>query len=45
MIKDTYEKLKKKYSLPAYDEVNNELEISTLESEDFLLRQIRKKIS
>jgi len=45
MIKDTYEKLKKKFSLPEYDEVNNELEISSLESDDFLLRQIRRKIS
>ncbi len=45
MIKQAYEKIKKKYKLPGYDEVNNELEISTIESEDFLLRQIRKKIS
>jgi hypothetical protein len=45
MIKETYEKLKKKFNLPDYEEVNNELEISSVESEDFLLRQIRKKIS
>lgn len=45
MIKKEYEKLKKKFSLPNYDEVNNELEISSIETEDFLLRQIRRKIS
>ena len=45
MIKDTYEKLKKRFDLPDYSEVNNELEVSSLESEDFLLRQVRKKIS
>ncbi|MBN2112050.1 hypothetical protein JW707_03025 [Candidatus Woesearchaeota archaeon] len=45
MIKETYEKYRKKYSLPPYDEVNAEMEISSFESEDFLLRQIRKKIA
>ena len=45
MIKETYEKFKKKHNLLGYEEVNNELEIGSLESEDFLLRQIRKKIA
>lgn len=45
MIKATYEKYMKKYNLPSYNDVNNELEISTIEEEDFLLRQIRKKIA
>ena len=45
MIKAEYEKLAKKHKLPNYGDVNNELEISSLESEDFLLRQIRKKIA
>ena len=45
MIKAAYEKLVKKHNLPPYNEVNSELEISSIESEDFLLRQIRKKIS
>ena len=45
MIKQAYEKLQKKYKLPGYDEVNSELEISSTESEDFLLRQIRRKIA
>lgn len=44
MIKDTYGKLRKKCKLPPYDEVNDELEIADFESENFLLRQIRKKI-
>ncbi len=45
MIKNKYEKLKKKFNLPDYNEVDNELEISSLETEEFLLREIRKKIS
>jgi hypothetical protein len=45
MIKTAYEKLKKKYKLPSFDALNNELEISEIESEDFLLRKIRKKIA
>jgi hypothetical protein len=45
MIKTTYEKLKKKFSLPDYDSVNRELEIADIESEDFLLRKIREKVS
>ena len=44
MIKDTYSKLKPKYSLPAFEELNNEFEISLIEKEDFLLREIRRKI-
>lgn len=45
MVKAEYEKLAKKYKLPSYDEVNSELEISDIESEDFLLRHIRKKVA
>jgi len=44
-IKKKYDGLKEKYSLPDFDELNNEFEISTIEHEDFLLRQIRKKIA
>jgi len=44
MVKEEYEKLKQKFSLPDYDVVNNELEISSIETEDFLIRQIRKKV-
>jgi len=45
MIKEAYEKLAKKHNLPSYNEVNNELEISDIESEEFLLRHVRKKVS
>lgn len=45
MIKSSYEKLGKKYKLPLFDAVNSELEISEIESDEFLLRKIRKKIS
>ncbi len=45
MIKTAYEKLKKKYKLPSFDTVNKELEISEIESEDFLLGKIRGKIA
>ena len=44
MVKEEYEKLKEQFSLPDYDVVNNELELSSIETEDFLLRQIRKKV-
>lgn len=44
MIKDTYSKLKTKYGLPAFDDLNNEFEISLIEKDDFLLREIRRKI-
>ncbi len=45
MIKETYSKLKTKYSLPPFDELNNEFEISLIEKDDFLLREIRRKIT
>jgi len=44
-IEKTYNKLKEKYSLPDFDELNNEFELSTIECEEFLLRKIRKKIA
>ncbi len=44
-IKKSYEELKKKYSLPSFDILNSELEISSLESADFLLRRIKEKIA
>ncbi|MBD3354707.1 hypothetical protein GF361_01835 [Candidatus Woesearchaeota archaeon] len=40
-----YEKLKKKYRLPSFDDINNEFEISSIDNDDFLLREIRRKIS
>ena len=44
MIQEAYNKLAKKHQLPKYDELNNELEISTAEHEEFLIREIRRKI-
>ena len=44
-IRKKYEELKKKYSLPDFEELNKEFEISIIEYEDFLLREIRKKIA
>ncbi len=44
-IEKTYTKLKEKYSLPDFEELNRDFEISTIEHEDFLLREIRKKIA
>lgn len=43
-IKKAYNELKKKHALPDFNEINDEFEISTIEHEDFLLREIRKKI-
>jgi len=46
MIKDAYDKLKKKYpSLPEFDEINNEFEIESIEKEYFLLRNVRRAIA
>lgn len=43
-IQKKYDELKKKYALPSFNDINNEFEISTIENNDFLLREIRKKI-
>lgn len=43
-VKKRYLKLQEKYSLPDYSLVNKELEISTIDTTRFLLRQMRKKI-
>ena len=42
--KDMYKKLAKKYDLPDYDKLNSQFEIGSIESNEFLLRDIRKKI-
>ena len=44
-IKKKYNELKEKYSLPDFEVLNKNFEISAIEHEDFLLRQIRKKIA
>lgn len=43
-IKEKYNELKKKYTLPDFNELNNEFEISAIENKEFLLREIRRKI-
>lgn len=46
MIKEAYEKLKKKHSaLPDFDDINHEFEIESIEKEFFLLRNIRRVIA
>lgn len=44
-IKAAYAGLARKYKLPAYEALNQEFEIETLEDTNFLLRNIRTKIS
>jgi len=44
-IRKKYDELKEKYTLPDFEELNKEFELSTIEYEDFLLRQVRKKIA
>jgi hypothetical protein len=45
MVKEAYEKIKKKYTmLPDYDDLNIEFEIGNIENEEFLLREIRRRI-
>ncbi len=43
--KKKYEELAKKYKLPSFDSLNNEFEISTIEEDGFILREIRRKIT
>jgi len=44
-IKEKYEVLRKKHPLPSFDEVNNEFELVTIDSEEFFSRLVRRKIS
>lgn len=43
-IQQKYDELKKKHALPAFNELNNEFELSAIENKDFLLRETRRKI-
>lgn len=43
-IKKDYEILRKKYSLPDFDSLNNEFEVFSIENKQFLLKEIRRKI-
>ncbi len=44
-IKKQYEILRKTHSLPDFNKLNNEFEISSIENKDFLLNEIRRKIT
>ena len=44
-IKKDYEKLEKKYNLPSFKKIDKEFEISSLEAEDFLLRNVRRRMN
>ena len=44
-IKKKYQGSAKKYKLPSFDSINNEFEISTIDEEGFILREIRRKIN
>ena len=44
-VKKLYESLRKKYKLPGFDELDAEFEISAIEAESGLLREVRKQIS
>jgi len=44
-IKTKYQELSKKHKLPPFDKLNNEFEISSIEETEFLLREIRRKIT
>ena len=44
-IEQEYNKLSKKYKLPKFKEIDDEFEISTLETPKFLIRNILRKIA
>lgn len=45
MIKDKYAELKKEHPiLPEFDKINHEFELADIEQDNFLLRQIKRKI-
>ena len=44
-IYEEYEKLKSKYDLPSFKVMDNELELTGLDSADFLLRKIRRRMN
>jgi hypothetical protein len=43
-LKQKYEPLQKKFSLPSYEQLDRDFEIGCIEADDFPLREIRKKI-
>lgn len=45
MVKQEYLNLQKKFDLPKYQQINQDFELSNIEDTDFLLRDIRRKIT
>jgi hypothetical protein len=43
-IKEKYQELSGKYKLPSFEELDNEFEVSIIEKDNFLLREIRRAI-
>ena len=41
--KKQYASIQKKYKLPSFEELDSEFEIGSIESEDYMLREIRKR--
>lgn len=45
-VKKKYEELARKHSLPSFESINNDFELTSIKDEtEFLLREIRRKIS
>jgi hypothetical protein len=44
-IKEKYSELQKRYKLPSFEEIDKEFEISKIEKDAFLLREVRRKIA
>lgn len=43
-LKEEYEKVRKKYSLPAFDEIDNEIEIRKIDYDMHLIKEIRRLV-
>ena len=44
-VKKRYEVFMEKYKLPSFEELDSEFEISAIDSESFLLREVRARVS
>src|SRR3989344_2783919 len=45
-VKKKYEEVARKHSLPSFESINNDLELTSIKDEtEFLLREIRRRIS
>ena len=43
-VKDTYDAVKKKYTLPDFEDIDHDFEISYIDHEAFFLREVRRKM-